>query len=330
MAKTKTKRKTTRQSKAKPSAFNQALTDMQTRISDWFGELNLGNRLARGGLTVFITLVVLGGVCFGLKQLEGYVNQLPIFTSSEVSVSLYNQPGWMSEPLAEQILKESFLPIQEELRELHRQGQDNKLSEVLAGELVLNPWVNKVFWVRLGFGGKVVISAEFREPTALVNRDDGCFLIDENGYLLPGKYKYDALVKCGILEIHGVKGRIPDAGAKWTGGDLQSGLGLVKLLKSAPFRHQIKAVDVTNFEGRCDRNSSWLVLETDRNTIIRWGRPAGEERGLENTARDKLALVAGAYADYKHIDCNRMFIDIRRSQNAVDASIASVGRPIEN
>jgi hypothetical protein len=302
---------------------------MKNKFSVWMSEVNLGRKLKRLGLMVGIGLILAGGVVFGLKQMENYTNRLAVFTSKEANGTLYNKPTWMSDPLARQILQESFLPIQKELQDLHRRGMDNKFPEVLARELAKSPWVSKVHWVRRSFGGMFVIHADFREPTALVKLEEGCYLIDQEGYLLPGKYKYDALLDCGLLEIHGVKSRLPEPGKKWVGKDLQGGVALVKLLKTVEFRHQVTAVDVTNYEGRCDRNASWLVLETDRHTLIRWGRPAGEEGGLENTADDKVALLRGAYADYHHIDCNRMFVDITRSQNSVDASIATVGNTTE-
>ena len=319
-----------RRVKSKESAFKSTFVKMNNKLSTWFSDLKLGKRLLRFGLMVLIIGVVVGGGILGLKQMEKYTSNLAVFTSSEVSVSLYNQPEWMSESLAQQILRESFLPIKDKLRELHHQGLDKKLPEVLAGELGFNPWVSKVHWVRRSFGGKFVIDADFRQPTAMVKLDEGCYLIDDAGYLLPGKYKYDALLECGLMEIHGVKSRLPDQGQRWSGKDLQAGLALVKLLKTVEFRQQVKAVNVSNYEGRCDRNSSWMTLETDRHTTIRWGRPVGEEGGLENTANDKVALLRGAYADYQHIDCNRVFIDVTRSQNSVDASVAAVGSQVGN
>jgi len=303
--------------------------NMKNRISAWFSEVEFGKKMLRFGLIVFIGLIVVSGVVFGLRQMEEYTKRLAIFTATEVSVSLYNQPVWMSTPLAKQILNESFMPIERKLEDFHRRGLDEKLPELLAVELQQSPWVSKVYWARRSFGGKVVIHADFREPAALVKLEDGCYLIDQDGYLLPGKYKHEALIDCGLMEIHGVRSRLPEAGMKCTGKDLQAGIALVNLLKNVEFRHQITAVDVKNYEGRCDRNASWLVLETNRNTLIRWGRPVGEEGGLENSAEDKVALLRGSYADYHHIDCNRMFVDVTRSPNSVDVSIATVGNLTE-
>ncbi len=309
--------------KTKESRISAKLKDLQGRFFSWIEESGLGTRLLRLVLITVISAGVLGGTFFGLKHLERYVSNLAVFTSSEVSASLYDQPVWMSESLAKQILTESFQPIKDELTNLHRQGQNHKFPEVLNDQLARNSWVRKVHWVRRSFGGKFIINAEFREPAAMVTLEQECYLIDSEGVVLPGKYKYDLLADCGLLEIHGSRGTSPEAGKKWNDGDLQAGLALVKLLQKSPFKHQIKAVDVTNYQGRSDPASSWLLIVTDRRTVIRWGRPVEQEQGLETTAPQKLALLTGAFLKHRHIDCNRSFIDVRRSPTEVDASIAA-------
>jgi hypothetical protein len=315
--------------KTKESRVSAGLQRIQEMVFTWFKESGVGERLTRLGLIVLISAAVLGGTVLGLKHLESYVGGLPLFTSSEVSVAMYDQPVWMSESLATQILTESFQPIKDDLVELHRQGQDQKLPEVLNDQLAKNPWVSKVHWVRRSFGGKFMINADFREPAAMVQMEKGCYLIDNEGVLLPGKYKYNLLADCGLLEIHGCRGEVPDAGKKWKSVDLQAGLELVKLLQTSPFKHQVKAVDVTNYQGRSDPASSWLVVMTDRRTVIRWGRPMGQEQGLETTAHEKLSLLAGAFVKFKHIDCNRSFVDVRRSATEVDASVAAAAGGVE-
>jgi hypothetical protein len=309
--------------KAKESRISAGLERIQEKMFTWLDETQVGKRLARLSVIVVVAAGVVCGAVFGLKHLESYVSGLPLFTSSEVSVAMYDQPTWMSESLATQILTESFQPIKDDLVELHRQGQDQKLPEVLNNQLARNPWVSKVHWVRRSFGGKFMINADFREPAALVQLENGCYLIDNEGVLLPGKYKYELLADCGLIEIHGCRGEAPAAGEKWNSADLTAGLALTKMLEAAPFKHQVKAVDVTNYKGRSDPNSSWLLVVTDRRTVVRWGRPIGQEQGLETTAHEKLSLLTGAFVKFKHIDCNRSFIDVCRSATEVDASIAA-------
>jgi hypothetical protein len=293
--------------------------------------VNKSERLSRclnGVLAALLVVIVLGAAITGLRQLEKYVYQLPVFTTSEVSVCLNSQPAWMSDALAKEIMKESFKPIHSQLVTIHREGRDQELPKVLGDQLRRNAWVKRVTGVSRSYGGQFAINCEFRDPTALVNMKEWCYLIDDNGYILPGKYKYDALTGCGMLEIHGCQGPVPGTGELWSKDDLQAGVKLVKLLGEVPFKSQIRAVDVSNFKGRNDQLGSWITLLTDRGTTIRWGKPVGEERGLENSAAQKLALLAGIYKRTGHIDFGRSFVDVRRSPNSVDVPYASAGRSV--
>jgi len=101
-------------------------------------------------------------------------------------------------------------------------------------------------------------------------------------------------------------------------------VGLAKLLSLVPFKSQVKTVDVSNFKGRRDNTACWITLITDRGTQIRWGKPVGEERGLETTASQKIALLAGIYSKQGHINKNNVYIDIRRSATQIDASVAVI------
>ncbi len=283
-------------------------------------------KIARGQRILLKTILIFacsGIIVFGLHRLERYVRTLPIFTSSQVTVSLYSQPEWMSKALASEILTKSFVPIRDKLAYLHHTGQDDKLPEILAKQLSKNPWVKRVIWVRRTFAGSVVINCTFREPLAKVKSGNWYYLVDFQGHLLPGKYSAGALDGCGLMEIKGVAGAVPSAGKLWENEDLQAGLKIVKLIRTMPFRKQIKAIDVTNYNGRINPASCWIVLITNRNTIIKWGRPPGKENGLEIPAEQKLALLAGIYKRQGYVDFGRSFVDIRRSATEVDVSIAS-------
>ncbi|MFA5863530.1 MAG: hypothetical protein WC975_02475 [Phycisphaerae bacterium] len=312
---------------AKKFKSRSSLSESMEKVSRWFGKSNRFNRALSGVLAALIAVGVVGGVIFGLIYMEKYVERLPVFTTSEVSVCLYNQPAWMSDSLAREILTESFKPIHNQLVQIHQDGKDKDLTRVLTGQLRNNAWVSHVHRIWRSFGGRFVINCDFREPTALVNLDKWCYLIDNAGYLLPGKYKYDTLTNCGMIEIDGVNAQVPATGKLWSSDDLQAGLKLVKLISTVPFKSLIKAVDVSNFRGRNDNAAPWLVLLTDRNTTIHWGKPVGEEHGLETTAAQKLALLAGIYKQCGHIDFNRQYVDIRRSTTQIDASkIAAAGQ----
>ncbi len=272
---------------------------------------------------LIIPLILICGLIIGLGELEKYVRTLPVFTTSKLTVELHSQPAWMSDALAKKILRESFGDIKDQLKDLHRKGDNTKIIELLAYKMRCNPWVKQLLWVRRTFGAQYVINCTFRQPIVTVQLGKWWYLIDEHGYILPGKYSKDVVSKGEFIEIRGFSGLIPQVGKVWRNPDLQAGLKIVRVIYNLPFKHQIKAVDVSNFNGRINPATSWISLITNRDTIIHWGRPIGEEKGLEITAKQKLALLMGIYKQFGHIDFGRAFVDIRRSPTEVDVSIAS-------
>ncbi len=307
----------------KKSKGNSLISDLSEKLKNKIISEEKSAQLRKITLTLLAIMILFGIAGLSLHQLEQYVRTLPIFTSTQVTVSLESQPPWMSKALAAEILTKSFAPIRSKLAYLHHTGQDEKLPEILAKQLKKNPWVKRVIWVRRTFAGSLVINCTFREPLAQVKSGNWYYLVDFQGYLLPGRYSSSALAGCGLMEIKGVAGTVPKTGKLWKNEDLQSGLKLVKLIRTMPFRKQIKAIDVTNYNGRIDPASCWIVLITARDTIIRWGRPPGQENGLEISADQKLALLTGIYKRHGYVDFGRSFVDIRRSATEVDVSIAS-------
>ncbi len=270
-----------------------------------------------------VTAAVIVASVIGLQRLEVYVQNLGEFTSSQVLVSFHEEPDWMLPSLAREILEEAREPIYEELKRAHRDGRDELLPRMFCEQLALSAWVDRVHWVRRVAKGQMIAKCDFREPVAVVAVGKWRYLVDDKGILLPGKYESDAIAGCGLREIRGCAGSATSRGLPWSTPDVTEGLALLRLLGEAPFRHQVKAVDVSNHRGRLDRRRCWILVITDRDTIIRWGRPPGKEGGLETTSGEKLGLLTSIYRGYGHIDNGRASIDIRSSATEVEVSIAS-------
>ncbi|NLX06430.1 MAG: hypothetical protein GXY33_14930 [Phycisphaerae bacterium] len=261
----------------------------------------------------------------GMRQLDKYVRTLPDFTSTQVVVSFHEQPPWMMKSLATEILEDAKAPIYEELKAVHRNGQDHLLAELFAQQLSHSGWIQHVHWVRRSARGQMVAQCDFRRPVAAVAVDGWRYLIDERAVVLPGRYPVEVIANSGLMEIRGCPSSPPNQGMVWQSPDLAVALEMVQLLESRPYRQQVKAVDVANYKGRLDPMACWIVLLTDRDTVIRWGLPPRTERGLEITWQQKLEQLAKIYRDHGHIDYGRAFIDVRPSTNYVHAAIASSG-----
>jgi len=272
--------------------------------------------------TVCILIVL---VAVGLRRLERYVQQLPRFRGRQVTLTLADKPAWMDQALAEQILEDAIGPIRSRLSRLRSQGQGYQMVELVAKQLDRSAWVEQVVNVSQCFAGQLVARCRFRKPEVMVARDGRYHLIDQKGVVLPGKYRREDLAASGLLEVKGVHGKMPACGRRWTNMALQAALDLTRMFEQQAFRSQIRVIDVTNYGGSVDPLASWIVLLTDIGATIQWGRPPGQEMGLENSAAQKLALLAGVYRQYGRVDMNRRMIDIRRNPTEVDVAIASGG-----
>ncbi len=275
-------------------------------------------RIALRTAQLLIGTIVCLAVGFGLQQLKRHVRNMPQFKGKQVTLELAQKPAWMDQSLGQQILHKSVEPVTDTLAQLRRQGKGHQMVTLVAQQLETNPWIKAVVSVRQCYAGQLIATCRFREPQAAVQCRDIFRLVDQDGVVLPGKYRPKDLQSANLLKITGIKGKIPSPGQRWTRMDLQAGLELVRILADQQYRDQISTIDVGNFGGRVDPLSSWIVLVTNNGGKVRWGRPAGQEMGLENSTAQKLSLLARVHHHYGLVDMDLGFVDIRRSPFQVD------------
>ena len=110
----------------------------------------------------------------------------------------------------------------------------------------------------------------------------------------------------------------PPTGARWPAQELQAGLAVLNRVRNQPFAHQITGVSVENY-GASPRHDRWRleVLTTHPGCRILWGRPPGEEEAAENSADQKIALLAAMFESQGRIDFDRGYVDITIWPNRV-------------
>jgi len=134
-------------------------------------------------------------------------------------------------------------------------------------------------------GGRVKVIAAYREPLAVVESEQGYYIVDSQGVRLPGLYGREQVERMSLPRIVGVASDPPRrAGESWPAQDLQAGLSLVQLLAAEPYLYQIEAFDVSE---RDARGRIRLVLRTRQGAVI-WGLPPGQEHAIEPSAPVKL------------------------------------------
>ena len=276
--------------------------------------------LRRIGIHGGALLLVLITLSVGFYMLRGHVEKRIAFPNHPPAVVLKNRPAWMSDFVAEQI------QTQVAPRGAHSSFDHTMLVEITR-MLKTNPWIMKVRGVRRVFGkapgDTLELDCDFRTPAALVKAQSAYYLIDRNGVRLPEQYKAADINRVietkdgrtNMLVIDGVSRPAPkNPGQKWTGEDLRAGLDMAAVLlnpANQPFTHEIRKINVSNFNGRADAREAHLVLVTKYGTEIRWGRPRLTP-SFEIAPAQKLQYMKLVYEQYGRVDGNQPFgIDIR-------------------
>ena len=261
---------------------------------------------------LFVALL-LGGATYLRKHVERKI----VFPDRPPKVVLVNRPPWMSDFLAEQIIA-AVRPVG-----THSAFDHQMLVDVDA-MLRTNPWIREVRRVRRAYDKKpadtIEIDCEYRAPIALVHWRDYYWLVDGDGVKLPEQYTAEQLPRIvmgpnrrlNIRVVEGVRQPPVESGDKWPGEDLAAGLDLVKLLHGQPYAEEVVKVDVSNYGGRNSNKEAQLTLVTRYGTEIRWGRPVNsKDFFIEVPPNQKLAYLRQVYEQFRRVDGNRPWIDIR-------------------
>lgn len=282
------------------------------------------------------------------RRLDRYARQSVAQEVAKLPVVLEfkNPPEWLDESLLKMILQEAVALVSRDPA-TYAQFQ-NPMEQAVLTQIAKyyedprnrgvrqNAWVKKIVTVervKMPTYQKIEITAEFRRPIGWVNYGNQYYLIDDEGVRLPGEYNDSERSRMGrLLVIAGIElprlenGPTPDApapGDMWETADAKAGLKLMKILNDQPFRHQIAAINVSNFGGRVNKLAPQIVLDTVFNTSVLWGRPANDEQFFEVTLQAKLRALQTIFVKFSRIDANRPYVDIRLDQ--VKVPIAASG-----
>jgi hypothetical protein len=176
----------------------------------------------------------------------------------------------------------------------------------MAQSLERTGWLSRINHVRRSGAAVFEVSAQYRVPLAMVQRENDFLLTDGDAVRLPGVYLFDPRWKL----IQGVRQPVPAPGERWTDPGLPAALAIVRALSAEPFGHQITGVIVENIGGRVDRTESHIQLATDRaGGRIHWGSAPGNELA-ENTMAQKLAILRENHRQTGRVDAHHAVIDV--------------------
>jgi hypothetical protein len=265
--------------------------------------------LLRGGAWTLVISLVVVGACLGFGRLEKKVHALERF-DRELVLEWTDLPQWLR-------LRDNRRILEDLAQRVGLCPEDRLLDPELAqrvGEALSAPdvgWVKSVDRVTVKPDGVVSVRCKFRNPSAWVRRGQSCYLIDDQGVRLPGRWKVADCTGSSLLMIEGVQQKAPAVGTAWSGADLAAGLHMATLLADKPFRAQITGIIVDNYDGRRDRSRPHIELATDRpGSRVWWGRAPNEESGTEITATQKVTLLQTLYDQYRRIDLGQPYVNI--------------------
>ena len=272
----------------------------------------------RNTLIIFIVIIIAVGLVVGFIYLDRFVRQSYRFGSQSLSLEIINVPDWVSPEL------------EKEIADTARKGGTkfilNEESARRVGENLSNlAWL---YDMQVSVGSRaIVVSAKYRKPIAMVVANDKSYYLDEQAIVLD----YVPISKLIIVEITGVPShQLNDRsiGEKWQRDDVTAAIELIRLLNkmdrqvepNKPLLAEIKAIDMSNFNGRRSAGQPHIVFYAMDGTEIKWGARIGQwHKNLEAKDEEKLAILYNTYKEYGTIQIRAAqkgsFIDLTRPQN---------------
>jgi len=286
--------------------------------------------LAQVLIKVTIAVILLGGGTYAFVSMRQHVLHDLSYPPGPPVLVLKNRPAWMSEALAEQILR-SAQP------RMAKSALDHELVAEVGQVLEHNAWVREVKQVKRVYGkaagDTVEVDCEFRAPIALVAFRNEYILVDGDAVRLPEKFGPSTLPrlllgpdgKMNLRIIEGVAAMPPFVdGQKWVGDDLAAGLDMAKLLYGRPFTEEIQKINVANFKGRKNLREAQIVLVTRYRSEVRWGEPIKLPFYAELPPIQKLERLGLICQKYGRVDGGHSWVDIRLDKVTYPAEEAPV------
>ena len=290
----------------------------QGRLPQTSGQLRASGGGASILFALFLRLVfaaALGAIGYFTRD---YVARNVAFPGTPPRVVLQNRPVWMSDLLAEQIVRAAQPAARIQLSIINSWWISTASSSPAPGFAKFGRFAGSMKTRRAIPSRSIAITCA---PVALVEWGDTFWLVDGDGVKLPAQFNSSQLNqvvrgadhRINIRIIQGVLNPPVAAGKKWPGDDLKAGIEMVKLLYGLPYAEEIVKVDVQNYGGRISLRHAQLELGTLYDTTIKWGRPVngGTDFFVEVPTQKKLQVLKEIYTQYGRVDAGRPWVDIR-------------------
>ncbi len=218
--------------------------------------------LIRGLVVGVVTLTILGsgwGLEGGFRMMDGFqvyadtltLGDLPDWVTPEIRMELRNLEG----------IPEKFSIV------------EPGICQKVARSFEANPWVENVIAVKRVFPNRMVVELNLRRPVVGVKAGRCHYLTDARGTRLSEGFQGWPAPGFDLpLVVTRKVDDVPERGQPWHDFGVLSGVAVQSYLMRAPLQTRIRVIDLTNLDGKTDPRESEVVLWTERNTRIDWGR----------------------------------------------------------
>jgi len=229
---------------------------------------------------------VLAGVlwCLMAERMELAAREMPYFEIHPKDFRLVNNAPWMNAAIEAEIKSPPQMPTR-------MNYFDPFLLENISRSYEQFSWVEGVAHVGKRFPRTIDLKLNLRKPVAAVSFKGKCFLVDRRSVRLSAKDYVLKEFSHELPSIIGATSKPPSIpGVTWTDHGVKGAVLVLNLLETWPRRQEIRIsrVDVQNINGQVNPKDSEIVLWTDRNVKIEWGRSPDTGKYGEVPPRRKL------------------------------------------
>ncbi|MFM7517008.1 MAG: hypothetical protein ACKO3V_08700 [Pirellula sp.] len=241
----------------------------------------------------------LGWRFYGAKALD-----TTYYALKQENIHFSDRPPWLQSDIVAEVFEQ---------RELGRMSLlDDLTSTVIAREFDAHPWIKKTHRVHRMAGGQIMISAEFRQPVAMVHCDadldsatggigqESFLPVDSEGILLPTKdFSQEDIPNYMLIYAQDIRASdYPRVGMIMADPQISEAILLCRFL--GPLRSQglSKLSSVYVYPNTSGGKSRWkLEITTKGGPRIMWGSAPTHESNNEPTANVKLKRLAELIGD---------------------------------
>ncbi len=250
-----------------------------------------------GLLKGLVLACLLGAILAGFAFLERFVKEQKAVVFGGRTIELVGDiPEWVGQEIKNRVYAAATAQA--------GSGDNESTAASVQRNIVrMVPWLANVK-VQTTYNS-IRITGRWRKPIAVVTAGKKKFLLDTDLVVLD----YIPMGNAPIVTVSGLEfsGKPIVLGEVWQGDDLAAALAVLARLErmdvavtpDKPLMREIDRIDVSNFNGRKNKNEPHIVLYTKGGTQILWGAEIGTwQRYLESPDDDKLAKLYTYYQQY--------------------------------